>query len=92
MSAGTYTIIGILLTFAIFLANVIYRTGHLAARVEELERWRTNMRQDMHEISDKIEEMTTVLSKLATMLEERTDRRFLRDCPLGEVEIDRRKK
>ena len=51
-NAALYTLIGILLTFAIFMANVIYRTGHLSARVEELERWRIDIRKDMHEISD----------------------------------------
>ena len=71
-----WTIIGILLTLAIFLSTVIYRTGHLSARVEELERWRITIRQDMHEISDKIQAMTNELSRLVTVIEERTDRRL----------------
>jgi DNA anti-recombination protein RmuC len=74
ISGSVYTIIGILLTFSIFLANVIYRTGHLSARVEEIERWRTNIRQDMHEISEKLEEVGNTLKYLATLIEERTER------------------
>ncbi len=75
MTAIGWTGIGVLLTFSIFLANVIYRTGHLSARVEELERWRLTMRADMHEISDYISEMTTELKRLSTLIEERTNRR-----------------
>jgi uncharacterized protein (UPF0335 family) len=52
----------------------------LAARVEELERWRNNMRQDMHEISDKLEGMGEELKHLVTLIEERTDRRQ-QNCP-----------
>jgi len=69
--------IGVLLTFSIFLANVIYRTGHLSARVEELERWRLTVRQDMHEISDILTNMTSELHRLATLIEERTERRII---------------
>jgi len=76
-NAALYTLIGILLTFAIFMANVIYRTGHLSARVEELERWRIDIRKDMHEISDKLEDVTTALRHLTTLIEERTDRRLV---------------
>jgi len=75
LTGATWTIIGILLTFSIFLANVIYRTGHLAARVEELERWRSVMRGDMHEISEILNTMATELKRLATLIEERTDRK-----------------
>lgn len=47
------------LALVIFFAGVVYRMGHISARVEELERWRANMRQDMHEVSEKIEEIKT---------------------------------
>lgn len=76
MSAATYTAIGILLTLSIFIANVIYHTGRIAARVEGLEAWRINMRQDMHEVSDKLEEMNNRLKQLTTLMEERTSRRI----------------
>lgn len=80
MTALGWTAIGVLLTFAIFLANVIYKTGHLSARVEELERWRLDVRKDLHEVSDKIGEMNESLLRLATLIEERTERRlFLRE-------------
>lgn len=68
----SYTIIGILLTLSMFLAHIIFKSGHLSARVEELERWRTNIRQDMHEISDKLEELSVSIKHLATVIEERT--------------------
>jgi hypothetical protein len=68
-------IFSILVTFSIFLANVIYRTGHLSARVEALEVWRANVRNDMHEISDKLEVIVTDISKLTTLVDERTNRR-----------------
>lgn len=84
MNPATYTLIGIALTACIFLANVIFRTGHLAARVEELERWRTDIRRDMHEISDKLEGMGNILKELKIVIEERTERRFnLRDKSNG---------
>lgn len=76
MDALTWTAVGVLLTFSIFLANVIYKTGHLSARVEELERWRTDVRKDMHEISDRLEEVGTELRRLTTLIEERTERRL----------------
>lgn len=81
MAGAAWAGIGVLLTFAIFLANVIYRTGHLSARVEELERWRETTRQDMHDISDKLELVSNNLKHLATLIEERTDRRLV---PRGE--------
>jgi hypothetical protein len=77
-----YAILGILLTLAIFLANVIFRTGHLSARVEELEKWRINMRQDMHEISDNLIEVKSGLKELKTLIEERTERRNFATRPL----------
>lgn len=77
MQAASWAAVGILLTFAIFLANVIYRTGHLSARVEELERWRINVRQDMHEISEKLEELGNCIRTLTTVIEERTERRMV---------------
>ena len=67
--------VGVLLTFSIFLANVIYKTGHLSARVEELERWRGTIRQDMHEISEVLTELSKKISALTILIEERTERR-----------------
>lgn len=85
MGALGWTAIGVLLTFSIFLANVIYRTGHLSARVEELERWRNDVRKDFHEVSDTLNEMKQEFQRLATLIEERTDRRlFARESAKGE--------
>jgi peptidoglycan hydrolase CwlO-like protein len=66
---------GILLTIATLIANVTYRSGHLSARVEELEKWRENLRDDMHEISDKLTELSGEFKRLTAVIEERTDRR-----------------
>jgi hypothetical protein len=58
----------------------LFRVGHLSARVEALEAWRINMRQDLHEISDKLEFMSNQMLGLQTLIEERTEkRRFARE-------------
>lgn len=72
-----WTIIGILLSFSVFLANVIFKMGRMDARVESLEAWRLTIRQDMHEISAILTNMTKELGRLATLIEERTDRRIV---------------
>jgi hypothetical protein len=71
-----WTIIGILLTIATLVGNVVYRSGHLSARVESLEEWRVNIRQDMHEISEKIEENNKLIHQVIVLVEERTERRL----------------
>ena len=76
MVALGWTAVGVLLSFCIFLANVIYRTGHLSARVEEIERWRIDVRKDMHEISDNMGELKNAVERLTTVIEERTERRL----------------
>ena len=76
MNALGWTAIGVLLTFTIFLSNVIYRTGHLSARVEELERWRVDVRKDLHEVSDNMSELKNAVERLTTVIEERTERRL----------------
>jgi hypothetical protein len=71
-----WTIIGILLTIATLVGNVVYRSGHLSARVESLEEWRINVRQDMHEISEKLEENNKLIHQVIVLVEERTERRL----------------
>ncbi len=66
---------GSIITIVIFIAGLIYKAGHLGARVEELERYRMSLRTDMHEISDKIGSLSNEVSNLTTLIEERTDRR-----------------
>ena len=44
-------------------------------RLDELERWRLVVRKDMHEVSDVLAGMTVELKRLATVIEERTERR-----------------
>ncbi len=72
---NTYALVSILLTFAIFLINVTYKAGNVSARVDELEKWRINIRQDMHEISDRLGNVDNTLKHLTTLIEERTERR-----------------
>ena len=68
-------IFGLIISFAIFVSQVIFKLGHHAARLEELEKWRGSIREDMHEISDKLEQVNKNMEKLTTLLEERTERR-----------------
>lgn len=72
---GNYATLGVILTFAIFIVNITYKAGQLSARVDELERWRLDIRKDMHEISDSLETANITLKYLAALIEERTDRR-----------------
>lgn len=72
-------LIGIVVTLAIAVAGVIFRMGHQSARIEELEKWRATMRQDMHEISDNLEHVGQELKRLSTLIEERTERVRARD-------------
>ncbi len=71
----SWAAIGISVTVAMFLAGVVFNMGRVSARIEELERWRLSIRIDMHEISDRLEDMSTNLKHLATLIEERTERR-----------------
>lgn len=68
--------VSVLVVFSTFLSSVIYRSGHISARVEELEKWRLNMRVDMHEISTQMTEVVTEIKGLHTLIEERTSPRW----------------
>ena len=68
-------LVGSLLTLTLVIGTIIFRMGHQSARIEELERWRMSIRQDMHEISDSLEAVRIELRRLGTILEERTERR-----------------
>jgi hypothetical protein len=71
--------IGVLITFSTFLAVAIWKggfvSGELASRVSELERWRGNVRSDMHEISEQLTMLIAEMKALVTLIEERTERR-----------------
>ncbi len=70
---------GAIVAVVIFVANVTWRSGERIgdhnARIESLEEWRGNIRMDMHEISDQIQDVGRKLATLTAMLEERTERR-----------------
>jgi trehalose-6-phosphatase len=73
--AWLLTLTGVVVTLVVFVSGVIFRTGHQAARLEELEKWRGSVRQDMHEVSDTLEGVRVELKRLATIIEERTRQR-----------------
>jgi hypothetical protein len=68
-------LVGSTITLAMFLSGVIFKMGQHSARLESLETWRTNIRLDMHEISDKLEEISMQVARITVMLDRRkTDR------------------
>lgn len=75
MTGAFWAMAGVVSTLAIFLAGVIFHAGHVSARVQELERWRVSIRDDMHEISEKIGALDGSIRALVTVVEERTERR-----------------
>lgn len=73
-------ILGVCITVLLAVIGLFFRAGHLAARVEELERWRGTIRSDMHEISEQLEQLGRKVETLSTLIRERTERRtFQRD-------------
>jgi hypothetical protein len=64
-----------IITLAIALGKIIYESGKQASRLDSLELWRTNVRGDMHEISNKIASIETGITGIKTIIEERTERR-----------------
>lgn len=69
-------LIGAVVTLGIFVLTISFKMGHHSARIESLEKWRDNIRIDMHEISDKLENISKQMTTLTTLIEERTDRRL----------------
>jgi len=69
--------ITILIVLVTALINLAYRMGHMGARVEELEEWKLRNRDDMHEISDKLESLAIELKAIHTLINERTEKRRL---------------
>ncbi len=51
----------------------------MAARVDELERWRTGIRIDMHEISEELKGINIELKEIHTLIAERTGKRKITD-------------
>lgn len=70
-------VLTLVITVGVMVSNVNYRSGQNDARLVALELWRTDMRKDMHEISDKLQTISVQLSGLATLLQERTERRAM---------------
>lgn len=47
----------------------------MSAKIEELQRWRTDIRADLHEVSDQLDAVKKELHGLSVLLLERTERR-----------------
>lgn len=62
---------------ALFISTLtlFYHFGRIAAKVQSLEEWRLSIRQDMHEVSDKLESVSNGIQSLKTLIDERTERR-----------------
>lgn len=69
-------ILGVCVTVLLAVLGLFFRAGHLAGRVEELERWRGNIRNDMQQISEAIGELVKQMANVETLIRERTDRRY----------------
>lgn len=67
--------IGILVTVLLFLAGVIFNAGKMSARLDALEKWRETNWLDIKSISENLIQMSNKLKELATLIDERTDRR-----------------
>jgi len=70
-----YALLASVITIVLFFAGVIYGMGKHSSRLESLETWRVNVRNDMHEISEKLGELLTKVDKVTVLVEERTERR-----------------
>lgn len=72
--ATVIALVGVMITFAIALAQVVFRTGRLDARVEQLEEWRKNVRGDLGEVSTELRGLQVEVRGLRTIIEERTSK------------------
>jgi hypothetical protein len=68
-------LVGSVVTLGLFLLSVTFRMGEHSSRLQELEKWRDNIRVDMHEISDLLFGLDKKLTEVKTLVEERTNRR-----------------
>jgi hypothetical protein len=75
--AALWPALAVIVTMFIALVQVVFKTGHLSARVEALEQWRGLVRGDMHEVSESLQTLTSEVKQLRTIIEERTDRRIV---------------
>jgi len=82
-TAAIISLISLVFAFFASVIGIAFRLGHHAARLESLEKWRDGIRNDMHEISDRIEKMSIHFQELTTLIEERTDRRTTFRTPVS---------
>ena len=62
---------GSIVTLSLFLLGVSFKMGDHSSRLRALEDWRVNMRKDMHEISDKLTDISNDMSAIKAILERR---------------------
>jgi hypothetical protein len=75
MTQWIFGLLGVTVTLAIFTGTAIFHMGRLSQRVHELEQWRIRQHHDMHEISEILTGVGAEIKRLATIIEERTERR-----------------
>ena len=71
-----WTIAGVAVPILIFVLTVTFSLGRHAARLQALEEWRTNVRGDLHEVSEQIAKMNLSLAAITTLIEERTEKQL----------------
>lgn len=70
-------ILAVSVTVLLAVLGLFFRAGKIDARVESLELWRVNIRNDMRDISNILERNSKQLQNVETLLVERTERRTM---------------
>lgn len=79
---GDLALIGGITSAGVTLGGVVFHLGKLSAKVESLEAWRGNIRNDFHEVDHKLEDLANEVGRLGTVIEERTERRTALRIPV----------
>ncbi len=69
-------VLGLIIPTVIFVLGVTFQLGRHAARLYSLEEWRTNVRKDLHEVSEGMTSMNLSLAAIRTLIEERTEKQL----------------
>lgn len=70
-------ILAVCVTVLLAVFGLFFRAGRIDSRVESLELWRVNMRNDMRDISNMMEKIGKQITNIETLISERTERRAL---------------
>lgn len=63
---------------------IAFKVGGMSAKIEELQRWRADIRADLHEVSDQLDAVRKELHGLGVLIVERTERRTSTRIPIDE--------